>query len=389
MLKVLFVDDEPRVLDGLRRALRKQREDWDMHFVTSAREAVDKFEQVPFDVVVSDVRMPGMDGPTLLRHVREEHPDAVRIVLSGQMEEVQALRAAQVAHQFLAKPCDTEELIRLVRRLVDLQSRLRSPAIRRMVTHLESLPGAPRTFLTLTTALTDPDVDLDHVARIVEEDGSVAAKVLQLVNSAFFGLSRKTTSVREAVAYLGLDPLRGVVLAAEVAKAYEDESPVRARFSDRQQKHGLFVARMSQHVLAGRPTSVDAFAAGLLHDIGRLVLLRAVESPPDLPYDQLLAEQAKQEAELGVTHAEVGAALLGLWGLPATVSEAVALHHDPMRFDAGFSLAAGVHIADVLSHEHEGRESEFDPELLASVGVLEDVDRWRRKAAAIAEDVYG
>ena len=116
MTRILFVDDQQQVLDSLRDALRPQRHEWEMLFATSGADALAELERAPCDVVVSDMRMPGMDGAALLGHVEHSHPAAIRIVLSGSTEREVVMRAAAVAHRLLAKPCDVEELVRVVTR---------------------------------------------------------------------------------------------------------------------------------------------------------------------------------------------------------------------------------------------------------------------------------
>ncbi|MEO7650489.1 MAG: response regulator, partial [Bryobacteraceae bacterium] len=105
MKQLLFVDDEPKVLEGLKRSLRPMREDWNMSFVTSGAEALQTLEQAPFDVIVSDMRMPVMDGAQLLNEVRQRFPQVVRIVLSGQSDKELIYQSIAATHQYLDKPC--------------------------------------------------------------------------------------------------------------------------------------------------------------------------------------------------------------------------------------------------------------------------------------------
>jgi DNA-binding NtrC family response regulator len=109
--RVLFVDDEPNMLSALRRLLSPQRNRWDMTFVGNGASALDVLERESFNVVVSDMRMPGMDGAALLREVQRLYPAVYRVVLSGYAEPEATSRVMQVAQQFLAKPCDPSDLI--------------------------------------------------------------------------------------------------------------------------------------------------------------------------------------------------------------------------------------------------------------------------------------
>ena len=216
MRRVLFVDDELSMLEGLRRMMHAQRHEWEMAFAAGGEAALALMEASPFDVIVSDMGMPGMDGARLLAQVRDRHPQVVRIVLSGEMELSTALRVVPVAHQFLAKPCDAGTLRVAVERACHLRGLLTDDSIRSTVGALRDLPSPPRTYDLLTKALTDPDTSLQALARIVEQDVGTSAKILQLVNSAFFGLANSITNIEHAVIYLGINTLRCLVVSLEV-----------------------------------------------------------------------------------------------------------------------------------------------------------------------------
>lgn len=216
MKRILFVDDEPRLLEGLQRMFRPHRKQWDMLFATSGEQALAILETNPCDVIVTDMRMPGMDGATLLEQVQERYPSLARIVLSGHVEMEAALRAAPVAHQFLSKPCDPETLRETIERVCDCRARLSDEGIRRVIGAVGKLPSMPATCTSLLAALQDPETDLARVTRLIEDDVGIAAKVLQLVSSAFFGRRNEVRSVRDAVNYLGLETLKQLVLSVQI-----------------------------------------------------------------------------------------------------------------------------------------------------------------------------
>jgi hypothetical protein len=183
-------------------------------------------EASPFDVIVSDMRMPGMDGAALLSLVREKYPQVVRIILSSQAELSTALRVVPVAHQFLSKPCDAQMLRVAIERACHLKALLHDDSIRSMVGGLGELPSLPRTYHALTLALADPNTSIQKVAAIVEFDVGIAAKILQLVNSAFFGIARSITNIQGAVGYLGVSTLRSLVLSVEVFRVFAPKGPI-------------------------------------------------------------------------------------------------------------------------------------------------------------------
>jgi HD-like signal output (HDOD) protein len=358
MKRILFVDDEVKLLDGLRRLLRANRKDWDVSFAASGAEALALMDANPVDVVVTDMRMPGMDGAALLEQVSERHPTAIRIVLSGHFEVEAGLRAIPVAHQFLAKPCDPEILKAAIERSSQLSFTAPDAATRRAIGAIGALPSPSRTCILLTEAVRDPSTSLDEVARIIADDVALTAKVLQLVNSAFFHIAREIPDIRSAISCLGLDLLREVVLASEMLRAFQ---PVRgsASFSlDALERHSRLTARIAVELCESQSQKGFAAMSGLLHDTGTLVL--AARLPAKFEEAAAMArleQRPRHECEttiFGACHAKIGAYLLNLWGLPASVVEAIAFHHKPRpepRGQRGLSLGALTHVADILAHE--------------------------------------
>ncbi|NNJ62382.1 MAG: HDOD domain-containing protein [Dactylosporangium sp.] len=315
-----------------------------MTFATHPSTALEMLATDPADVVVSDMRMPDMDGAGLLQEVRTRWPDTVRIILSGYADEGAALRSVPVAHQFLAKPCDPATLMATIRDACELQDRLSRPELRRLVGGLGALPSAPQSFAAITEALAQPEVHLRQVASIIEQDPSCAAKLLQIVNSSFFGLARQVTRVDEAVAYLGVTRVRDVVLAAEVADMFHCSTPELAGIAQEVNERSGIVAAKARELVKPRHAH-DAFMAGILHDIGRLALATVL---PD-QYGAIAREQCTgddlvllEQELLGASHADVGAYLLRLWGLPFTLVDAVARHHDQISSDDDSPLAIAV-----------------------------------------------
>jgi HD-like signal output (HDOD) protein/ActR/RegA family two-component response regulator len=396
MRRVLFVDDELRILEGLRRMLRVQRQEWEMAFAPGGEAALALMEASPFDVIVSDMRMPGMDGAKLLARVQEQYPQVVRIMLSAHTELSIALRVVPVAHQFLAKPCDAAMLRVAVERACHLKGLLNDDSIRRTVGALQDLPSLPRTYNALTQALTSPDMSLRKIAGIVEQDVGISAKILQLVNSAFFGMAHSITNIEHAVVYLGINTLRSLVLSLEIFRVFEPKTPLPGFSLEKLEHHAQLAAHIAARLPVPKHLADITVAAGMLHDVGKLIL--AWKLPER--FKKLLAQAAEEhcplykveEREYGFSHAEIGAYLLGLWGLPYILVEAVALHHGPNRVPhQSFDSVSAVYVANLLAHELEPPSSEVllrdDTEIsreeLAGLGVEGDLAAWRVMAAEI------
>jgi putative nucleotidyltransferase with HDIG domain len=377
---ILFVDDERNVLDGLRRLLRPMRNDWEMVFAPGAAEALAVLAEKRFHVVVTDMRMPGMDGEALLGEVMRQYPDVVRIVLSGQSSKKSTLKSVGVAHQFLAKPCDADMLKRTIDHAFALRDLLSNEDLKETISQLGSIPSMPSLYEELLEELQHPDA----------QDPGMSAKVLQLVNSAFFGLAREVSSPEQATALLGVDTMKILVLSIDVFSQFSDAT-IEGLAPETVQKHCCETARVAKQIAVSEraaPEVADAaLMAGLLHDVGKLILAGSLPKK----YRALTARtrdegislcQAEREA-LGATHAEVGAYLLGLWGLPDAIVEATAFHHDPIRsLSSSFTALTAVYVANTLVNERAGAVASgtvepLDLEYLEGVGSANRVAAWR------------
>jgi putative nucleotidyltransferase with HDIG domain len=356
--RILFVDDEPRVLDGLKRMLHGQRQEWSMDFAPGAPAALELLGQREYDVILTDMRMPGMDGAALLTEVAARYPATIRVVLSGQTDDAAALRAMPVAHQFLMKPCDVETLRTVISRTTRLRGLLGDPVLREVAGEIDSLPPVPGTYLALGRLLGASSTSISDIADTVSRDPALTAKLLQVVNSSFFGQRREISSVSHACTLLGTGLIRSIVLAREL---YTDGLWRRcpAALIESECDHAVAVAGLARAMQVDAAQAEAAVAAGLLHDVGKLIMatrdprFAMTEREESLRSRRPVAEL--EMARLGVSHAEVGAYLLGLWGLPHGVVEAVAYHHSPNHGATPPSrVAAAVHVADALVHQARG-----------------------------------
>lgn len=336
--RILFVDDDRDILDGLRSVLRQQRREWDVVYTLGGPAAIEEIQRTTFDVIVTDMRMPVVDGAELLRQVKSVQPRAVRIVLSGQTDTETAMKTVFTAHQFLSKPCDVDALRSVVRRACALNDVVCAEDLRSLAGDVSQLPAAPGTYTALTNALSNPTCSIGELASIVERDSALCAKVLQVVNSAFFGLPRRVSSIAQATSYLGTLTLRNLALAMEaVAASKTAGSSLKRDELKAFQVNALFVGLLGRHWFAGdRRKADDAFVAGMLRDMGYL----------------MLASRGALDADNRVCHPQLSAYLLGLWGIPHSVLEPVAFHEEPAAIEhAGLDVVDVVHIADRLAAE--------------------------------------
>lgn len=387
--RVLFVDDEPNVLDGLQRMLRPLRQEWEMEFVESGGAALEVLRDSHFDVVVSDMRMPGMTGDELLIEVMKRHPHVVRIILSGQSERDMIMKTVGAAHQFLAKPCDADLIKNTVIRACSLRDLLQSESIKSLVAQIDSLPSLPSLYAEIMRELQSPDTSIQKVGKIISEDVGMTAKILQLVNSAFFGLPRHVSSPAQAASLLGLDTVKALVLSVQIFSQF-DQTKTHGFHLETLWRHSMVTGVYAKIIATAeeqeRKMIDDSLMAGLLHDVGKLVL--AANFPEK--FSAAIALEAANglsgwEAErevIGHSHAEIGAYLLGLWGIPTPIVETLAFHHTPSICSAdGFTPLTAVHVANCIENRgacggQPKHDIEFDTEYLERLGLTERIPEW-------------
>jgi putative nucleotidyltransferase with HDIG domain len=399
--RIFFVDDESEILDGLQRMLRPERHRWEMSFAAGGAAALNLMEAAPFDVIVSDMRIPGMDGAALLKIVRTKYPDVLRIILSGYSEQAAAFNAVSVAHQFLQKPCDQDALRLAIERATSLNDLLNSKMLAGLVCSVEQLPSMSQTFLEMHDAFNDANTSIARLTEIVERDPAMCAKILQLVNSAFFGVVRNVSDVRTAISCLGISVLQSLVLSVEIFRVFHLAKLIPGFSMDAVNAHCLLVSRLTAKIGGDHLLPGIGLFAGLLHDIGKLVL---AEAAPDHLARAIEGSQidhcplyVAEEQLAGVSHAEVGAYLLALWGIPHVIVEAVAYHHHPERIPhASLDLVSSLYFANWIANERETQNAPatqvcapLNEELANKLGVSEKIEEWRLLAGSLAPQLQG
>lgn len=388
--RVLFVDDDPLILQGLQRVLRLLRNDWELHFAESGPHALERLEALSFDVVVTDMQMPGMSGAELLVEVQKRHPRTVRIILSGQADQDQLMRCIGCAHRFLPKPCDPTEITAVLASVSAIQDSVAGERFREMVARMTRIPSVPALYLEIVRTLQNPDSGLDDVAAIVIKDLGTTAGLLKVVNSAYFGLHRRVADPLDAVRFLGIDMVRTLVLAVGAFAQFNDRD-LDGFSLEQLWHHSMVTGALAREIarVEGAPAKLqdECFVAGLLHDLGKLVL--AENLPDDWARVYHTAKRRKcawhiaEHEEIGVTHADIGGSVLGLWGLPTSIIDAVAFHHTPGTFSSsGMFPVLYVHCADAFVPERsEGDSSIPAPALdlpaLRKVGLADRVAEWK------------
>ena len=384
----MLVDDDPNMGERLCRLLKPLESDWNMISVRSGHEALTTLAAQRCDVIMTDMRMPVKDGIQLLEEVRTGYPHVVRVLLTEPSDQEAVLRSSGSAHQCLPKSSPLQAFQSTITRACAIQELLRNEVLLKLVSGMQTLPSLPTLYREVMQELQSPDASIEKIGQIISKDLGMLTKMLQVVNSPFYGLPRRISSATQAVALLGLETIKSLVLSMKVFSQFE--SSAQTFFSlDILWNHGMITGRYARMIAKGQGTETrdmeDAFIAGLLHDVGLLVL--ATNVPDQYTETLALMNQGRAESEaerqvLGATHAEVGGYLLGTWGLSDPIVEAVAFHHDPGR-SAGhaFSPLAAVYIANVLEEQEQAAGMDrpsvvADTNYLRACGLDPDLSKW-------------
>ncbi len=357
MKRILFVEDNELLLELYGILLADCRDEWETSLAPEGETALKLLRQSPFDVVISDMQMPGMNGIELLTEVGRLYPQSSRIIISGVSDQAVAVDSLNCTHLFIPKPFDVKILRSTLARIGSLDAYLKDDKLRGLAGKMRTLPSFPTLYLEITKEIESQNATIQGIANIVARDPGITAKLLQVANSAAFGLSERVNDPVEAVQQLGMTTVRSLVLSAQV---YSSFAPGRLKSfcADALWAHLMQTGDLARTIMRRERVDFaeteDAFTAGMLHDMGKLMLANSL---PDKYAEALALAKSERmpppEAEmavLGATHAGLAAYLLGLWGLPAAIVEAVAFHHSPEQSELKqCSALTAVHVANVLS----------------------------------------
>ncbi|MCW2475656.1 MULTISPECIES: response regulator [unclassified Symbiopectobacterium] len=361
-MQVMFVDDESRVLSGIERALMMQNIEWECRFANSGQQALSMLEEQPADVVISDMRMPFMDGAELLSQIRTHWPGTIRVILSGYSDPDATERMLDVAHRFVSKPCDSNMLIGMVKNTLLLRDMLQDPAVVNIIGHASHLPTASNVFVEIDHLLAHSDRDTRHITRLLSSDPALSAKILQLANSTYFSRGSHITNIANAIGHLGLDHVKILILASQVFSDAKTDPHIAQL-----QQSALLASTLAAQISGHQST---AQVAALLANIAQLI--------PEIRQHHGLTATTRSNTTV---NAAVSAYLLSLWGLPLDIVEAVAYHEQPSLItDTEFCVVGAVHVAVALANS-----TPLDMDYLEQTGMLSKQPLWQNMLAHIQE----
>lgn len=384
--RILFVNDSVAA-QNMRDMLENMVDLWEMQFVEDETGVWERLENENYDVIVLDLRTSEVNCMELFQQVMERYPKLVRVMIAGPSDQELVLRAIRSNHQIIAQPFNPRSLKGIIDRSCQLREILHNEELKRQIAEIKNLPSLPSLYRQIMAELQSPRVSVKRVADLIAQDMTMTAKIFQLVNSAFFSLQQKIINPHQAVVLLGIDIIKGLVLHVYIFSSFKLDPRNKGFSIESLSKHSLLVGKLAKEIVSAetnvRSMEDDALVAGLLHDIGKLVLLQ----DPDR-YNQVMAHcharscnhyHAEYEV-LGASHAEIGAYLLNLWGIPEPVVQAIAFHHNPSKaMETNFSVLTAVHAANALVNRKKldgDQYPELDLFYLLSIHKKEEISKW-------------
>ena len=389
MKRILFVEDNEVLRQLYALMLAGENRRWETTTAEDGQTALELLKHSTFDVVASDMQMPGMSGIEVLTEVRKQHPKTSRIIISGSSDQAAAADSLNCTHLFIPKPFEVATLRATLARICSLDAYLKDDTLRGLAGKMRTLPSFPMIYLDIIREIESPHSSVQKIAKIVAQDPGITAKVLQVANSAAFGLVTPINDPVEAVQQLGMTTVRSLALSAQVFASFK---PGRMKHfsADTLWSHLMKTGDLARTIMRRERVEFaeceNAFTAGMLHDIGQLMLADSLpdefENALTLAANEKISLPAAELKILGATHTGLAAYLFGLWGLPAAIVEAVAFHHEPQKSDLKkFTALTAVHVANALCDDSEG--ASLDLEYLESIGVADRLDDWRETAAEL------
>jgi HD-like signal output (HDOD) protein len=384
--RILIADADAKVWVEFREALG---ESWAVVGAGTASAALEEAQKQSFQVVVANYDLPDLSGAELLNRLRTSSPKTLRFIAAAEALKEKVMCHVLRGHQFLAIPFDRDTLKSSIERSMAADYGMNN-SLRELVGRIRTFPTIPSLYLEVVNALKDPNATTDEIGAIIAKDMAMTTKLVQVLNSAYFGLPRTITDPTEAVGILGFETVKSLIMTVKLLSQYDKVKPV--YFSiDSIWRHSTNVARTAR-VMALLETGDNdcsgiAYTAGLMHDLGKVILAANFDEQYQGAHNVARKQQIPlwevEKDIFGASHGEIGAYLLGLWGMSAEVVKVAALHHSPLRSeDKSFSPLTAVHVANALEYEGTLETDglplpQLDADYLKQLGLEARVELWR------------
>lgn len=388
MKKILLVGNNNVEKQTLLRGLTPPSNEWEVDWILGGQQALEQLSHQNYDAIICFMDLPGLSGVNLLEIVRKHYPHIVRFMISEKTTPENQFKIAGAAHQILPLE-EYQSHVSILQRTFALNNLLQQPDLQRLVLKLRNLPSLPSLYMQIMSEIDSPATSLEHVGSIISQDPAMTAKILQLVNSPFFGPSHSIVNPAQAASLLGIDIIRGLVLCINVFSQFNPVTLEKLGISslwEHSVRTGTYAKNIAKYENADKKDIDYSFIGGILHDIGKLIL---ADNFP-VQYFSALNTSIRKDIELceaevdvfGATHSQVGGYLLGLWGLPQPIVESVAFHHFPLNYPGKtFTPITATHAANYIDHKHHPniwtrKASVIQYEYIERIQLTNHIENW-------------
>lgn len=327
---ILLIDDINQEIRRMRSIISKNG--YTTFYASNEEEAINIISSNRIDMVIFYLKQLSINSLALIKNIKEDYPFSLRVVLSGYEDENLVIRilGSNLAKLFLMNNVNEDNILSLIKNLFEVESILKNKNLLLAINSIDELPILDNVYHNVSSLIMK-NADINKIAKAIEEDQSIVIKVLHIANSAFYGI--KTASIRTAINYLGLSNIKNIILATNAfdylnGSEFKHEKELLWNHANQTNK---IATQLYKSIL--KKEMPDTFAtAGLLHDIGKLVLLK--NHPNE--YREILRMKGAGDIDvekrfLSVSHVEIGGYLLNWWEMPHPIIEAVLFHHDPLN----------------------------------------------------------
>lgn len=360
--------------------------DWQLVFCGSAMQMLETLGH-DVDVMIAPDATDLGSTTDLFLQARNNHASTLRIVLLDSSRQSSSDQLSSLVNRTLSRQSSPESLIGSVSAALQLRAVMCNKRLRNLVEKLPNVPTLPEKYQEIQTALQNDTATMQSIGRIIETDPALTARILQLANSAAFGLPHPVSTAGEALSRLGINTVAGMVLSHGVFTQF-DQRTIRSTGIRDVFWHSSVMGQLARRVMADYTDNVrridQAMTAGILSDIGTLVL--AAGMPDAMAICRRIVEKdgrADWDVEsdlIGFTHMQVGAMLLSMWDLPDSIIEAVAYHHNPSQCpETQFTPLSAVHVGNaILKRQDETIVPNLDWPYIERINASDHVVTWNK-----------
>jgi len=360
LTNVLFVTAALDTIKDLQKLQLDYNESLAFFFAHSQADALKIISENNITIVISDLRIPKFNSQEFLSILQDNFPKIFRVCLASDNEKIKAIRLTKSIHRSVKIPLDHADLLKTINDLAKLMVYDLDAQLVEKINGLGAIPILPDIYLRLEKELCRSTFSMNRIAEIIQADPLMVARILHIAHSSFYNIPSGVTNLLQAINFLGVNIVKTLVLYVKVF-SLRDVSPETRSVLKEIKTHSIHVAKFSKAMMEKETNDKKmielAYISGLIHDVGKIVLLQLNDKQKHSSYAQNIHSSNSHEMEqklFGVSHISVGSYILRLWGFQDEIIEAVARHHDSTILEnKALSLKEIVFIANVFSYEFE------------------------------------